>query len=154
MKEENIPVEKQIQCQELNKLKPKFHLEALKHLKSFNIFSGDALAPVHLAIHRFVGKPSVCHAAAVADKDDDDHHDRDHNSGNGGNENDDDDEQDDNDDQDDDDDDQDENDDDQDDYIYNDNVWQYTHNYWFSCLNFTILATHDLHHVAFVCHFR
>ena len=123
MKEENIPVEKQIQCQELNKLKPKFHLEALKHLKSFNIFSGDALAPVHLAIHRFVGKPSVCHAAAVADKDDDDHHDRDHNSGNGGNENDDDDdEQDDNDDQDDDDDDQDENDYDQDDYIYNDNV--------------------------------
>lgn len=60
MKEENIPVEKQIQCQELkleelNKLKPKFHLEAMKHLKSLNIFSGDALAPVHLAIHRLVG---------------------------------------------------------------------------------------------------
>ena len=90
MKEENIPVEKQIQCQELkleelNKLKPKFHLEALKHLKSFNIFSGDALAPVHLAIHRLVGKHSVHYA--TADKDDDD--DYDHNSGSGGNENDD-----------------------------------------------------------------
>ena len=88
MKEENIPVEKQTQCQELNleelnKLKPKFHLEALKHLKLLNIFSGDALAPVHLAIHRLVGKPSVCHAAA--DKDDDDDHD--HYSGSGGNEN-------------------------------------------------------------------
>ena len=110
MKEENIPVEKQMQSQELkleelNKLKPKFHLEALKHMKSFNIFSGHALAPVHLAIHRLVGKPSVCHAAAVADKDDDDDRDRDHNSGNGGNENDD----------------QDENDDDQDDCIYSDN---------------------------------
>lgn len=64
IKKENIPLEKQIKhshelkLDELKNLKPKFHLQALKYLKTLNIFCGDALVPVQLAIQKLMGNPS------------------------------------------------------------------------------------------------